>query len=362
MGAMPLESQEPAATRISINGPGNLAIDNDGHLFVLETEENTVRRIDLRKGTIATIAGNGKKCCYKEGVKATQVSLRFLFALATDSFGNIFIGENYRILKVDASTGLISTVAGAAETGNTIDGVSAQSAHFWNIDGLAVDKDENLYVADGRQRKVFRIDANSGVVHHYAGSGRPGHGGATESANAANFELATGAITIDNWGNLIVADYGNCRVNRIDRANRVLETVTVTGGVEDNCAVDWPDPTRSGPYPSHPASDSAGNIYFVADGKVFRVDAKTSVVSIFAGTGATGFSGDKGLASNARFSAPSGLAIDAAGNVYIADFVTNRVRRVDAKTGIITTVAGNGLPHRCRYHFVVLRSTVRVNS
>jgi sugar lactone lactonase YvrE len=344
--SVPIESNEPAATRTSINGPADLAIDNDGHLLVIAKGENKVRRIDLQKGTITTIAGNGKECCYKDGSQATDVSLRFLSSLAVDSVGNIFIGRDYSVLKIDTRTGLISTVAGDKEPGVTADGVLARSTHFWDIDGLAVDRDENLYVADAQQSKIFRIDADTEIVHVYAGSGKRGHNEDTNLATAANFELALGVIALDNSGNLIIADYGNCRVSRIDHVTRALETVAVTGGPEQNCAVDWPDPNKSGPFPSHPVSDSSGNIYFVVEGKVLRVDAKTSVVSTFAGTSTAGFGGDKGLASQATFTNPSGLAFDSTGNLFIADFVTNRVRRVDARTGIITTIAGNGLPHR----------------
>jgi len=92
--------------------------------------------------------------------------------------------------------------------------------------------------------------------------------------------------------------------------------------------------------------DSTGNIYFVENGDVLRIDSKTSSVSIFAGNGHSGFSGDGGLATEAELNNPAGLAIDADGTVFIAEFVNNRVRRVDAKTKVITTIAGNGLPHR----------------
>jgi sugar lactone lactonase YvrE len=162
----------------------------------------------------------------------------------------------------------------------------------------------------------------------------------------ASFRFPSGLVT-DRSGNLIVADHENCTIRRVDRETSVIKTIAVTGGVEQNC-VDRPDNSRPGAFPSDPASDLAGNIYYVLGAMdfVMRIDAGTSAVSVLAGTGRRGFNGDNGTATKAELANPSGLAIDLDGNIFIAEYVNNRVRRVDAKTKIITTVAGNGLPHR----------------
>ena len=339
-------SQGASATHSPINGPSALATDNHGHLFLIEMNENKVRRVDLREGRILTVAGNGKKCCYRDGVKATDVSLDFMRALAVDSQGNIFIGENGQIKKVDGRTGLISVVAGDGVGGDTTDGISARSAHFWNVDGLAVDSDGNLFVADVRQGKIFKVEAKDWTVHHFAGSGKFGYGGDGGLAVDASFRFPQG-LAIDRRGNLIVADFENCAIRRIDRETSIVTTIVVTGGLEQN-GTDRPDNTRPGAFPSDPASDSAGNIYFVEGAMdfVLRVDAGTTRISVLAGNGARGFKGDNGAATKAELANPSGLAVDSDGNVFIAEYINNRVRRVDAKTKVITTVAGNGLPHR----------------
>jgi trimeric autotransporter adhesin len=347
-GSAYFAGQELNATGASINGPSALATDDHGHLFIIEMNENKVRRIDLKKGRIATVAGNGKKCCYKDGAKATEVSLDFLRSLAVDSQGNIFVGENDRVRKVDGFSGLISTVAGDGRSGRTLDGTSALSVHFWGIDGLAVDSSGDLFAADGLQSKVFKIDMKSGVVHSYAGSGKFGYAGDGGSAIDASFRFPNGIAT-DKAGNLIIADLENCRIRRVDRQTGVINAVAVTGGVEDNCSdSDKVDNSRPGAFPSDPVSDFAGNIYFVegAMNIVLRIDANTSAISIFAGTGDSGFSGDHGLAIKAKLASPSGLTIDSDGDVFIAEYINNRVRRVDARTKVITTVAGNGLPRR----------------
>jgi len=338
--------QETRATRTSINGPSDIALDGHGHLYVLEFVEDKVLRIDLKKGTLSTVAGNGKDCCYRDGARATDVSLEYLRSLAVDDMGNVFLGNGRQIERVDAITGLISILAGDGQSGETQDGAKALSAHFWQIDGLAVDANEDLFFVDGHQGKIFKLDLKSGTVRLYAGGGGIGYSGDGGPAIDAGFHFPDG-ISIDSRGNLIVADSQNCRIRRIDRTTGVITSVAVTGGFEDNCR-DVVDNSRPGPFPSNPVSDSRGNVYFVegAMDVVLRVDAVTSHVSQFAGNGKRGFKGDLGPASNAELGNPSGLAIDADGNIFVSEYVNNRVRRIDAKTKIITTVAGNGLPHR----------------
>lgn len=125
-----LLAEGASAIRAQINGPSALAIDNRGHLFLVEMNENKVLKVDLREGTISTVAGNGRSCCYREGAKATEVSLGFLRVLAADSRGNLFIGEHGQVKRIDAVTGLISTVADDETFGDTVEGISARSAHF----------------------------------------------------------------------------------------------------------------------------------------------------------------------------------------------------------------------------------------
>lgn len=329
-----------------VNGPTSLAVDSQGRLLLIEREENKVRRLDLRTGKIVTIAGNGKRCCYREGAKATEVSLGFLSSLAVDSEGNVFIGEGGQIKQIDGHTGLISTIAGDGKDGETVDGMNARSAHFWGIDSLALDRNQDLLVADDSQTRIFILDKKNGTIHRYAGSGKFGYAGDGGLAIAASFRFPSGLAT-DSPGNLIIADYENCAIRRIDRETGVIMTIAVTGGVEQNCK-QKPDNSRPGAFPSDTAVDPAGNIYYVegAMDLVFRVDAKTSAISVFAGSGQRGFAGDNGPATKARLANPSGLAIDMEGNVFIAEYMNNRIRRVDAKTRVITTVLGNGLPVR----------------
>jgi len=342
------QDEEVPALNFAINAPSDLALDNSGHLYVAEGDGARVLRIDLQKGTISIAAGNGKDCCFQEGAKATDVSVDCLCAIAVDSAGNLYIGEfGGYIRKVDAQAGLITTVAGAGEFGSTAEGAPALAAKFDEIGGLAIDASGNLLIADGG--RIFRLDAKTHAVTTYAGKSTGGFGGDGGPAQNASFNRF-GAIAFDATGNLLIGDYGNCRIRRINHATRIVTTVAVTGHLNPDGSC---QEARSGnasrePLPSDPAADASGNVYFEegAIDVVERVDAHTGAVSTVAGTGDRGFSGDGGPATEATFGSPSGLAIDTNGNLYISDWINNRIRRVDAKTGIITTIAGNGLPNR----------------
>ena len=347
--AIPVRAQAPRVTRARstpLNGPSALALDNDGHLFVVEEEEHRVRRIDLRKGTMETVAGNRKDCCYSDGIAATKAGLFYVAALAVDLKGNLLIAEWQQILKVDARTGLISTVAGTGQEGATAERSPALSVNFSLISGLAVDSAGNLFISDGGQGKIFKVDPSSGTVSRVAGSGKAGFSGDGASALDASFR-SLGSIALDPTGNLFVADSANCRIRRIDHQTGIIDTIAQTGGPHENCPPQ-PGAIPYQPSPSDPAVDLQGHVYFVqgSEDVVARVGPDPQKQSIAAGTGERGFGGDGGPATSAKLANPAGLAVDSEGNLFISEFVNNRIRRVDAKTGIITTVAGNGLPHR----------------
>jgi trimeric autotransporter adhesin len=345
------QSNGSPAINSSINGPTALIVDSNGHLYVIEVQEDRVHRIDLSDGTISVVAGYGRKnekeCTHRDGIQATNACLQYPVSLAVDPSGNLFIGEmaGY-VRKVDVASGLISTVAGSGHSGATVEGSLALAASFWSVDGLAIDADNNLFIEDVRQGGIFKVDGKNGIVTRVAGNGEQGFGGDGESARNASFRFGSG-LSLDNGSNLRIADYGNCRIRRVDHSTGIVRTVAVSGEVNPNgsCRAGNLEP---GPYPSDAVADSTGNIYFVEGAMdiVRRIDAQTLRLSTVVGTGAKGYSGDGGIASQARLDNPSGLAIDKDGNLYISEFVNNRIRRVDAKSGVITTIAGNGLPHR----------------
>jgi hypothetical protein len=339
-------SRETLARRTAINGPSALALDHNGHLFVVEELENRVRRVDLLKGTIKTVAGNGKECCYRNGVAATEVGLPYLVALAVNPQGDLLIAEWEQVLRVDACTGLISTVAGTGKSGDTVEGSPALSASFGQISGLAVDSVGNLFISDVGQHKIFKVNSASGIVSTVAGNGKAGFSGDGAPAVDASF-LFPASIVLDSTGNIFVADSENCRIRRVDHKTGIVDTIAQTGGPDQNCPLQK-GRIPSQPSPSDPAVDSQGNLYFVqgSEDVVTRVAPDREKPSIFAGNGQRGFGGDGGPATAAKLANPAGLVVDSEGNLFISEYVNNRIRRIDGKTKIITTVAGNGLPHR----------------
>lgn len=339
--------QQTRAIDTPIDGPTALAIDSNGHLYVASLYEDNVRSVDLRTGTITTVAGNGKECCYKENSKATEVSLDSVWALAVNSHGDLLIAEDTQVRKVDARTGLISTVAGNGESGHTADGLLATSTSFVLIWGLAIDAGDNLFIADKGQGKIFKVETGSGPagkVVRVAGSGIAGLEGDGGPALDASFG-SVGSIAFDRTGNLIVADEYNCRVRRMDGKSGIIDTVLITeplAACQKEVRSNW-----FLPAPTDLAIDPQGNIIFAetALNVVMRVDRHSTEPSTIAGNGERGFSGDGGAASEAALSGPSGLAIDSNGDLYISDIRNNRVRLVDAATKRIKTIAGNGLPN-----------------
>jgi len=176
----------------------------------------------------------------------------------------------------------------------------------------------------------------------FAGSTR-GFGGDGGLASNASFYIPDG-LAISHTGDIIISDYQNCRIREIDHGTQLIHTIAGTGRCETT-GDGGPAVAASVNYPSSIAIDSNDNVFFVDGNRVRRIDAGGRITS-YAGTGEAGFSGDGGAADKAILDNPSGLAVDSLGNLYIAEFVNNRIRKVDAVTHIITTVAGTGLPHR----------------
>jgi len=343
------QSSKPTlATKASIDGPSSLALYKDTYLFVVELRDYRVRvlRIDLKNRTIITVAGNGTDCCYKEGARATQVGFGWINSIAVDSQGGLFIADDDQVRRVDAKSGLITTVAGNGRSGDTIESSSALSTSFKSVDGLAVDRAGNLFISDRIQGKIFEMDLVNGTISRVAGSGKSGFSGDGGPAVDAGFLLPK-SIALDSLGNIVVADVENCRVRRIDHATGIIDTIAQSGGIKQNCppqpnVIPWQQSLDD------PVVDANGNVYFdePSVGLIAKASPAPDRPVIVAGTGVKGFSGDGGGATSAKLNNPSGLAVDSTGNLFVADFVNNRIRRVDAKTKVITTIAGNGLPHR----------------
>ncbi len=298
----------------------------------------TPRLAAQSSAAIETIAGTGAQGSSGDGGPATEAQINRPYGVAADSAGNLYIAGflSHRIRKVTPA-GVIDTFAGMGISGSTGDSGPATSARLNEPADLALDGAGNLYIADSNNNRIRRVDA-AGVITTVAGGGSSlGDGG---PATSARLNLPYG-VAADGAGNLYIADTGNHRIRKVDAATGIISTVAGTGvsgysgdgGAATSAQID---------LPSGVAVDGSGNIY-IADSdndRVRKVDA-AGVMTTTAGTGTAGYGGDGGAATAALLNNPWGMAVDDSGSLYIADSDNNRIRKVDA-AGVITTVAGGG--------------------
>ncbi|MDR2208970.1 MAG: hypothetical protein LBE22_08380 [Azoarcus sp.] len=303
-----------AGSVAQFNDPSGIAIDKAGNLFVTDSSNHRIRKV-TQEGVVSTFAGDGEKG-FADG---SEGAARFYrpSGIAIDSADNLYVADinNNRIRKI-TPTGNVSTFAGGEE--GFADG-SGGAARFYRPSAIATDKADNLYVADSRNHRVRKITP-SGNVSTLAGSGTSGY--ADDKGASARFNAPSG-VAIDATGNLYVADFGNNRIRKV-ALNVTRATVsTYRGG-----AYLWPEGI---------AADAAGNLYVADTGnhRIRKISPKGNV-STLAGSGEKGSADGKGEA--AQFNEPVGIAVDAAGNLYVADSWNHRIRRITPE-GEVSTLA-----------------------
>ncbi len=322
-----------AAARLAF--PEGVAVDGAGNLFIADSHNYRIRRVDTA-GVITTVAGTGMGGGSGDGGPAADAYLDRPSDVTVDGAGNLFIADwgNQQIRKVD-SAGVITTVAGTGRFGFSGDGGPAADAYLDRPSDVAVDGAGNLFIADSGNRRIRKVDT-SGVITTVAGAGERGDGGPATKARLDS----PSDVTVDGAGNLFIADWGAGRIRKVDTAG-VITTVAGTGE-RGFSGAGGPAPAARLRSPSDVAVDGAGNL-FIADTsnqRIRKVDT-SGVITTVAGTGGYGFSGDGGPATAARLAFPGGVAVDGAGNLFIADTSNQRIRKVDM-AGVITTVAGTG--------------------
>jgi YVTN family beta-propeller protein len=410
-----------AATSALLNLPEAVAVDSSGNLFIADTGNNVIRKVDnSAEHIITTYAGNGTQGIAGksngDGGPAAAAQLNVPYGVAVDSSGNVFIADTTDsvVRKVDtSSTHVITTYAGSPATVYTFggDGGPANAAGLSNPHGVFVDALDNLFIADTSNNRIRKVDnstehiistiAGSGTACSVSGSGCGDGGTATSAllnAPTATFEDGSGALVIvdagdqrvrlvaagatpaisnfagggsdgdggpalkaivdalivdvDSSGNVFVLDPAGLRVRRVDATTNTITTYAGTGvqGVYGSLnGNNVPSTQGSFVAPQGMTIDSSGNLYVADtyDYAVRRIDATTQIITTVAGNGINCFGansptcGDGAVATSANLT-PAGVAKDSAGNIYIADITANRIRRVDATTGIISNFAGTG--------------------
>ena len=326
------------ATETVLDGPLGVTLDNDGNIYISEMSGRRIRKIDHATGIIQTVAGNGENGFSGDGGLAVNASLDAV-RCHVDKNGNMYLPDAGRIRKVNASTGIIETIAG----GNMKDGYLSYQARLYRPERVFADKNGDVYFSDNGQGVIRKIDAETGLIETVAGKGGSGFSGDGGLATEASFSSVSD-IFVKN-GDIYIADMRAQRLLKVDGNSGIINTVAGKPGSDSSpedggLAVN----TLINNITSIFVDDDA-NIYFSVGfpSKIRKIDGESGVVETVAGTDLASFSGDGGPATKATLNRPNDIYVDKAGNIYIADQRNNRIRRVDGQTGIIETVAGNGL-------------------
>ena len=308
----------------------------------------------LLPGVITTVAGTGVGGYTGDNGPATSATFYGVFDVAVDYAGNQYIDDynNNVFRKVAAATGIVTTFAGSGTVGTSGDNGPATSAEFLLALAAGTDAAGNVYIADTNNNRIREVNAVTGIITTDVGvccgvagaftTGASGYNGDGIPSDDAKLTLPYGVAT-DGAGNLYIADFGNNRIREVSAATGLISTVggNGTGGYTGD---NGPATSAELNSPDAIAVDSAGNIYFADSyNRVIRkITAATGIITTVAGDGTFGETGDNGPATSAELKMPTGVAVDAAGDLYITDLNTFNVRKVEAATGIITTVAGGG--------------------
>lgn len=310
--------------------PSGLALDVDGSLYFTQGSDHVVRVVDTQGGTIAHVAGTGTLGFGGNGGPASDAGLAAPYDLAFDAAGNLYIseGDAYRIRKINVVDGIIGTFAGTTSPGNNTE-VPALAADLNGPRGIAFNAQGELFISMVGNDCVRYIDADSSHLHAFAGTGNNGSAGFSGDGGAALVAqlYSPYGIAVAPNGNVHIADLNNRRIRMVDVSTGIITTIAGSGLIPyDGDGI--PATAAAIGRPQWMAFDAEGHLFFTSpeQHRIRRVDAVTGLISTIAGTGMAGFGGDNGPATDADINSPADLVIAADGRIFFADSYNHRIR------------------------------------
>jgi sugar lactone lactonase YvrE len=295
-----------------------VAVDVSGSVYIADQNGHVIRKVS--KGGVGIVAGNGEGGISGDGGPAISAQISYPRGVAVDPLGNLYIADdgNNRVRKV--AKGVMTTIAGTGEAGYSGDNGLATSAQLRSATGVAVDASGNVYVADTRSHVVRKV--SKGIITTVAGIGTSGYSGDGGPARNARLNEPVG-VAVDASGSVYIADSQNHVVRRVSKGS----ITTICGDGQGGYSGDNGPATSAQLHsPTGVAVDASGNLY-IADEMNNRIRKVTDgVISTIAGTGTAAYSGDDGTATSAQLNHPSSVAVDALGNVYFSDSSSSVVR------------------------------------
>jgi streptogramin lyase len=318
------------AMKAELHDPFDVALDRDVNLFFSDTMNHCVRRVDVKTGVITTVAGCGKKGYSGDGGPATEATMNEPYGIAFDADGNLFIVDrlNACIRRVDAKSKTIRTIAGTGKPGFSGDGGPAEKAQLREPNGIALDGRGKLYIADVRDQRVRVLDLASGVITTFCGNGEKkeaGDGGPYQQAKL----LGPRAVAVGRDGSVYICEREGNAIRRVNLATGMIERVAGTGAA--GYAGDG-GPALKATFrgPKELKVDPAGNVFVVdtENHAIRRIDAATGIIQTVAGSGTAGHAGGGGFATDAKLNRPHGVCVAPDGGFYIGDTLNHVIRRV----------------------------------
>jgi len=315
------------AVSAAFASPSAVAYDASGNLYIADRDNNVIREVST-SGTITAVAGTGQQGFGGDGGPATSAWLDTPTGIAVDANGNLYIADSHNERIREVSSGVITTIAGNGTAGFSGDGGPAASAELDNPMAVAVDGSGSLYIADTDNQRIRKVVA--GTITTVAGNGQQSFAGDGGIATSASLDSPTG-VAVDAAGNLYIADRHNQRIRVVNTAGNISTLAgTGAGGIGGAYSGDGLSATAAVlSKPSGVAVDAQGNVYIADSGNHRLREVGNGAIATLAGAGTQGFGGDGGAATSALLNTPSGAAVDASGNVMIADRLNERIRNVE---------------------------------